>query len=240
MNKNPILLVLFLFSLISPKAQEVSFGLNGGVNYNYIGDFYSIGGSISSGTPNEYFPAEQEMGYQVGAFFDIRYNYFFIRPEGSYVSLKNTYNFPTKPAAWEAQQINIGLLFGYNIIGPVSIFAGPTFSFISNMELEGVEDDPGRPFTYKETATYISGGLLFDFGRVGVDFRYLYGLTTVENLPVNIVRGYNGYGVNLGELVEYNPSQFMINVQVNLFTLNGSGGKREKGSKSEWRNHKNL
>lgn len=238
MNKNPILfIVLFLCLIANSNAQEISFGVNGGVNYNYIGDFYSIGGSIGTGVPNEYYPAEQELGYQIGGFVSIRHNYFFIRPEVSYVSLKNSYPFPTKPAAWEAQQVNVNLLFGYNIIGPASLFLGPTFSFISNMSLEGVQEGT-PPFTYKDSGIYVTGGILFDFGRVGVGLRYLYGVSTIDEQRLDMVKTYNGYGVNLGDLVEYNPSQLMINVQVNIFTLNGDG--RNKRSKSDWRNHKNL
>ena len=53
-----------------------------------------------------------------------------------------------------------------------------------------------------------------------------------------MIKTFNGYGVNLGDLVEYNPSQIMVNIQVKLFTINS--GDRYRRSKSNWRNHKNL
>lgn len=239
MRKSPLITIIFLFAMLAVSAQEFSFGVRGGVNYNNIGDFYSIGGSIAPGTPNTYYAADNEIGFQAGIFFEINYGNFFIRPEGSFVSLKNSYPFPTKPANWEAQQINVPILFGYRIYGPVSIFAGPVFNFISNMEMEGWEETSyAGPFTYNESSTSIGAGILLDFGFVGLDFRYLYGLTTVEEQRLDMIKTYNGYGVNLGDLVEYNPSQIMVSIQFRLFTL--SGDKRKKKFNSDWRNHKNL
>jgi len=232
MTKNPILIVLFLCSFSFNFAQTLGIGLKGGVNYNNIGDFYSL-------DDKEYYSAENEIGTQFGIFFSVNFEKFFIRPEVNYVSFKNSYPFPTKSAKWTAQQIDVPLLFGYKIYKPVYIFAGPVFSFISDMNLEGWQVTPySDGFTYKTSSTSISVGILLDFGIVGVDFRYQYGLTTVESQRLDMIKTYNGYGVNLGDLTEYNPSQLMIGIQIKPFTLGGD--KREKGSGSGWRNHKNL
>jgi len=239
MNIRPLLIVLFLFSFSLTNAQEFGIGLKGGVNYNYIGDFYSIGGSIGSGVPNEYYSADNEIGFQFGVFVDIGFDRFFIRPEVNYVSLKNSYAFPTKPAKWAAQQIDIPILFGYKVYYPIAIYAGPVFSFISDMTMEGWEDTSyADPFVYNSSTAGISAGILLDFGRVSIDFRYQYGLTTVKEQRLDMIKTYNGYGVNLGDLVEYNPSQIMVNIQVKLFTVNSD--ERYRRSKSDWRNHKNL
>jgi len=237
MNIKPLLIVLFVFFFSLTNAQEFGIGLKGGVNYNSIGDFYSIGGSIGSGVPNEYYSAENEIGYQIGLFVDIGFGRFFARPEANYVSLKNSYAFPLKTAQWAAQQLDIAILFGYKVYYPIAIYAGPVFSFISDMTMDGWETN--KPFTYNTSSTGISAGILLDFDRVGIDFRYQYGLTTVKEQPLNMIKNApNGYGVNLGDLLEYNPSQIMVSIQVKLFTLNSN--KRSRSSKSDWRNHKNL
>lgn len=239
MNKSPLLIVLFLLSFTFNYAQTLDIGIKGGINYNNIGDFYSKGGSIGVGVPDENFVAENEIGFQYGIFTQINYKYFFIRPEVNFSTLKNSYPFPSKPAKWEAKQTDVPVLLGYNIYGPICIFAGPVFSFISDMEMEGWEDTSyADPFTFNKSSTSVSAGILLDFGRIGIDFRYQYGLTTVEEQRLDMIKTYNGYGVNLGDLVEYKPSQFMINIQINLFTLNDD--TRNKRSGSDWRNHKNL
>ena len=82
MRKKPqLILTLCIFLTHFLSAQDYSVGLKGGVNYNNIGEFYSIGGSITTGTPNETFTANNEIGYQFGLFFKVDYNGFFIQPE---------------------------------------------------------------------------------------------------------------------------------------------------------------
>jgi len=236
MNTKPLLIVLFLFSFSLTNAQEFGIGLKGGINYNYIGDFKSVGSNASLGS----FSAENELGFQFGAFIDIDFGRFFIQPEVNYVSLKNSYPFPTKPAKWAAQQIDVPILFGYKVYYPVAIYAGPVFSFISDMTMEGMKESSSYadPFVYNSSSAGISAGILLDFGRVSIDFRYQYGLTTVKEQRIVMIKNYNGYGVDIGDLTEYNPSQIMVNIQVKLFTFNS--GERYRRSKSDWRNHKNL
>lgn len=232
MIKTPLLIVLFLLAFSSNYAQTADIGIKGGINYNNIGDFQAIG----SGYSNEIFEAENEIGYQFGIFFNVKFNHFFIRPEVNYASFSNSYEFPKSPAKWTAQQIEIPILFGYNVYGPISIFAGPVFSFISDMNMEGWQETSyANAFTYKDSSTSISAGILLDFGRIGIDFRYQYGLATIEEQRLDMIN--STYGVNLGDLKEYNPSQFMVNVQIKLFSIDGD---KEKKSGSGWRNHKNL
>lgn len=240
--KRPLLyLAIFIGTIITMQSQDISFGIKGGINQNSIGDFYSFGGSLGAGVPDESFPAESVMGFQYGAYLKLNINYFFIRPELNFVSLENTYSFPTKPAQWTSTQIDFPILFGYNIYGPASIYGGPVFSTITEMTMEGWEDTgfgQTGPFTYMNSSVAISAGIMFDFGRFGLDLRYQYGLTTVPEQHLDMVKTYNGYGVNVGKLVEYNPSQILLNLQVGLF--NFGGGKKRNRSKSDWRNHRNL
>lgn len=223
-------------------SQDYTVGLKGGINQNNIGDFYSIGGSIGAGVPDESFPAENEIGHQYGIFFNVQINYFFIRTEVNFVSLENFYDFPTKPAKWSAKQVDIPILFGYNIYRPVSIYSGLIFSSITEMTMEGWEDTgwPGTaPFTYMNSSTSISAGILIKFSRIAVDFRYQYGLSPVLEQRLDMIKTFEGYGVNIGDLVEYNSSQFMLSLQVDLFSF-GGGRNRNNRFKSDWRNHKNL
>jgi len=242
MRKKPqLILIVFALLTHSITAQDYSIGLKGGANYNNIGEFYSIGGSIATGTPNETFTANNEIGYQFGLFFKVDYSGFFIQPEVNYVTLKNSYDFPTKIAEWNAKQIDVPLLVGYRVYNPVSIYAGPVFSFISETTMDGWEEDSSYadPFTYNESSTSICAGILVDFGKVGIDFRYQYGITKVEEQRLDMIKTYNGYGVNLGDLLEYNPSQISIAIHFKFFNSD-SAGKRTRSSGSGWRNHKNL
>lgn len=241
MKTKPLLIVLSLITFSFVNAQEYSIGVKGGLNYNSIGELYHYGNDSGLGTnvtPNDdtVFSGEKEMGTQLGAFLMIGFDTFFIRPEINYVSSKNNYPLASKTANWTSTKIDIPILFGYKIYNPVSIYAGPSFSSISDMKLEGVEEDPKYPFTYKKSSTSINAGLLVDFGRFGFDLRYQYSITKFEKIRVNIDRGI--YGTNIADLLEYNPSQISISVHVNLVKFNGFG--KSNRNSYNWRNHKNL
>ena len=57
-----------------------------------------------------------------------------------------------------------------------------------------------------------------------------------ENLPEAI--NYNGYGINLADLHEFNGSQLIISIHVGLIRINTND--RKKRSRSDWRDHRRL
>ena len=179
------------------------------------------------------------MGTQYGAYLDISFGKLFLRPEILFSSLKNTYAFPTKPANWSATRMDIPVLLGFHIAGPVSIVAGPVFSSVSDFEMEGL-DEWSDPVLYEESTMNLQAGILLEFGRFGLDFRYEYGLKKVDlQEGVDFRHGYQGYGINLADLHEYNPSQIILSVHIGILRFNATS-ERKKRSRSDWRNHKRL
>ena len=236
MKVKPLFIVILLTSFTLVRAQEYTFGIKGGINYNNIGELYHYGNASGLGinvTPNDdtVFSAEKEMGIQFGAFAMVAFDKFFIRPEVIYVSSKNNYPLAFKTANWTSTKIDIPLLFGYNIFQPVSIYAGPSFSSISDMKLDAVEQGSNYPYVYKKSSTSINAGLLVEVGRFGLDLRYQYGITKVEELRVDINRGI--YGTNIADLLEYNPSQIQLSVHINILKINADD--RGHKIKSGWR-----
>ena len=236
MQIKPLFIVILLTSFSYVSAQEYTFGVKGGINFNNIGELYHYGNASGLGlnvTPSDdtVFPAEKEMGIQFGAFAMIAFDKFFIRPEVNYVSSKNSYPLANKIANWTSTKIDVPLLFGYKIYEPVSLFIGPSFSSISDMKLDAVEQISNYPYVYKKSSTSINAGIMAEYGRFGIDLRYQYGITKVEELRVDINRGI--YGTNIADLLEYNPSQIQLSVHINILKFNAA----DKGPriKSGWR-----
>ena len=233
MQIKPLFIVILLISFSSVNAQEYTFGVKGGINFNNIGELYHIGNSGSSPTTPEndfYYVAEKEMGFQFGAFAMIAFDKFFIRPEVMYVSSKNNYPLGIKIANWTSTKIDIPILFGYKIYEPVSLYDGPSFSSISDMKLDALEQGSNYPYIYKKSSTSINAGIMAEYGRFGIDLRYQYGITKVEELRVDINRGI--YGTNIADLLEYNPSQIQLSVHINILSING---ERKNSKKGAWR-----
>ena len=232
MRKHPLILITFLLIFSIGNAQEYSFGIKGGLNFNSIGELYHIGTANGGGigvTPFEdtYYTTDKEDGHHYGAFVMIDFGKFFIRSEINFVSLKNRYPLSKKESYWTTERIDIPILFGVKVFNPISIYAGPVLSSISSMELEGVE----FPIEFKKSAVNLGVGILVDFGRFGFDVRYEHGIKTIESQRIDIVRA--TYGTNVAYLLEYYPSQITVSLHINIFKINGN--ERRNRVKKGWR-----
>ncbi len=223
------IIVILLITFSSANAQEYTFGVKGGINYNNIGELYHLGigggGNPIPETDTNY-SADKKMGTHFGAFAMVNFGDFFIRPEVNYTSLKSSYPLAFKTANWKLTKIDVPILLGYKIYDPVSLYAGPSFSNISNMELQFPED----PILFEKSAINLSAGIMADFGRFGIDLRYEYGLKPIEEQRVDFVD--DDYGTNVAYLLEYNPNQLILSVHINVLSING---ERKHSKKGAWR-----
>jgi len=219
MNKRILLLAFSLYSCLFINAQEYAFGIKAGFNQYNIGDIISYGGSFPGGQPNEVFSPNKEIGFQFGAFLDIAFDKFYVRPELSYISNKNNYSFPVKASNWRASKINFPILVGYKVFDPVSIYLGPSFDFFTDVTLEGINNEKGAsPINYEKSATSIMFGVQVEFKRFGIDLRYETGLkeTSEERQDFH----FSDYGINQADIYAYKPSQISLSVNVFLFRTN--------------------
>ncbi len=239
MTKKSLFLVVLLTVFSFANSQVITVGVKGGINYNTVGELLSFGGSYQTGAPDIIFTPDKEMGTQFGAFLDISFGKIFLRPEVIFSSLKSSYALPLKVANYTSTRMDIPVLLGFHIAGPVSIVMGPVFSSVSDVKLEGLE--PNKPAViYDESVLNLQAGLLLEMGRFGVDVRYEYGLKKVESQD-DLDFFYQtppAYGINRAELLEYNASQIIISVHINIARFNSN--ERKSMSRSDWRNHKRL
>src|SRR5699024_6036484 len=124
-----VLIVLFAFiSITTLQAQEFKFGLKGGINKTF-------GGQITgrdSGIPLEYTSVtcagEVEIAFHGGLWAELGIGKFFIRPEVMYSKLESRFDFPQGPSIYNVDLLSVPVLVGYNIWGPIDIYAGPAYN----------------------------------------------------------------------------------------------------------------
>jgi hypothetical protein len=219
-------------------AQDYFIGIRGGVNFNTIGELHHLGTASGGGinvTPvdDAFYTADKTMGNHYGIFFKANFGRFFIIPEFNFTSMKNTYPLAILPANWSASKMEVPILIGFHLYKPISIYAGPSFSSVTDMELEGVE----YPILFDKNSTGFNAGILIEYKRFGLDLRYQYGITAVDKQRIDMFRA--TYGTNVAYLLDYNPSQISLSFSVNLLQFNID--KNRKSSYTyDWRNHKNL
>lgn len=187
------LLVLIGFSL---NAQNSSaFGIKGGLNYSANGDYFeSIGDNAKS--PN------RNIGYHVGVFGKIGDKLYF-KPELVYTATKSDYD----SNDFKIKKIDAPLLVGLNVLGPVSVFGGPSLQYILETEFDGINiSNVADEFTIG-----LNFGIGLNLNKVGIDLRYERGFKDNEANFIN-----NNLGTGMASKIDTRPDQLILSLSIAL------------------------
>ena len=185
MKKLTIIIVLFLSAITNSYAQsaitnsyaQIDWGIKGGLNFNSNGDIIrEIDGIIEDGSKSD-----SKIGYHLGVFLTTKgSSSYYLRPELIYTKTKSEY----EEGNFDMSKIDLPILLGFKIIGPISIFAGPSLQYILDTDLEGFSlSDVEKNFTIG-----LNIGTAVQLGNLGLDLRYERGFTSNEADFLNIDR----------------------------------------------------
>ena len=181
---------------------QFEFGVKGGLNYDSLGDvdYDDISATDLS--------AGSKTGYHIGAYGKIDLLLFYLRPEIQFTKINS--GFDGKDIG--LSKIEAPILLGYKILGPLSVFAGPSFQYILNEDVEGTTlTDIEENFTVG-----LQIGTRISFGRLGLGVRYERGFTD------NDVRILGANGVDVEGRIDVRPNQFIISASYELKARSGS------------------
>lgn len=204
MKKTILLAALALVSLTAFAQSDSGFGIKAGLNYNQNGDLsfqqvQSAGEDLIAGS-------DGKVGYHVGFFGKLDLPKIYIRPELIYTKTKSSYDVDGGTNDYDVSKLDIPVLLGYKIIGPLHIFAGPAFQYTLNNDLEDVElDDVKNDFTIGAHF-----GIGVNLGNIGLDVRYERGFSENE---AEII------GDNIADIsgrVDSRPSQIIFGLSLKL------------------------
>lgn len=174
MRKIVLTVVIAFISFTTFAQKDSGFGIKAGVNYNQNGDLrfqdvQAAGENLISGS-------DGKIGYHVGIFGKIDFPKFYLKPELVYTKTQSSYNLQNADRNYDVSRIDLPVLLGYKIIGPLSIFAGPSLQYFLNQDLQDVElNDLQQDFTVG-----LQAGIGINLGNIGIDVRYERGFTTNE------------------------------------------------------------
>lgn len=224
------LIIIILISLggfhTGIQAQEFQFGLKGGVNKTYGGQITGI--ASTTAYTDDTFYAEGEIGFHGGAWVQLSFGRFFLRPEVVYSKLESRFDFPTSPAIYNVDELSVPFLVGYNIWGPLDIYAGPAYKKIMDARLEGTEPTDNPPLIVVQNFPLSAQiGAKVEFGSFGLDVRYDRTLATAETQGVDIVN--SDYGINRANFDDATLDQIIVSLTIKLFDSENAGKKRRRG-----------
>ena len=193
--KNLFFTTLVLVSAISFAQTATGFGFKGGLNYNANGDYIE---SISSTAQNP----EGNVGYHFGIFYKIG-NELYLKPELVYTSTKSGY----ENGDFKMQKIDLPAIVGLKVIGPLSVFAGPSFQYILDSDFGGVSIKNIE----KDFSVGLNFGVALNLKKVGIDLRYERGFSSNEALFIS-----NNIGENTVSRLDTRPNQLIIGLSLVL------------------------
>lgn len=234
--KRLILSVLVCFAVLNTavvEAQELKFGLKGGINKAFGGEITGI-----PSTPDytdETFYGEGEIGYHGGIWAQVNFGKFFVRPEVMYSALKSRFDFPQGSSIYAVDALSVPLLLGYNVYGPIDIYAGPAYNKIMDSSIERLEPLDNPPNVVVQNSPINAQiGVKAEFGSFGVDVRYEHSLATREpQLNMDFVSDNSDFTIpvlNRATIDDARLSQIIVSLTVKLFDSANAGNRRRGGN----------
>ncbi|WP_422080893.1 porin family protein [Ulvibacterium sp.] len=170
-------------------------GVKAGLNYNSNGDYFEAFGEAAR-------DPDRNVGYHLGLFGKLEIRKLYLRPELVYTKTKSDYDGDD----FDMSKLDAPILLGVNLIGPLHVFAGPSFQYILNTEFDGIDiDDIENDFT---VGLHIGVGV--NLGRLGIDVRYENGLSD------NTVRFVNRVTELNESRIDTRPEQLIVSLSLKL------------------------
>lgn len=208
-------LFLFFFITTSLSAQG-NLGFNFGINDDNFGSIENLKDKIE----NYSLDLKNSTGFQFGLFTEIDLITFYIRPELNLIfsrsknasaiqnasEIQDNQSISILEHSYKSSDIQLPIIFGYKIFGPLSIFGGPSFKYSlsekSNFNLEEIKD--------KYTVGVILGTRA-KISSISLGLRYERGLNNKEILIIN------ANGIELNEAnVDLTTNKLSLNISYDI------------------------
>ncbi len=158
-----LMIIAILLCGTAMTAQESNWGIKGGFNYGATGDLKWENATDDLG---EILKGKEKSGYHLGVFTQFEIVGIFLQPELIYTRLNTEYeNFDYK-----IDKIDVPVLLGVDVFGPLNVKAGPSFQYIIENELENTTLKIGD--VEKDITVGYQIGAGVNLGRLGFDVRY--------------------------------------------------------------------
>jgi len=190
-------LVCFVFFLASASC-FAQFGLKAGINFNSNGELREV---VTAGENILEDRGDAKIGYHFGAYYNIDIGKLYLRPEVVYTKTKSDYG----SSSYDMSKIDVPLLLGIKVIGPLSLFAGPSFQYTLDNDFENSTISEVR----NDITVGVQAGAGVKFGNIGLDVRYERGFSENE---ATILDSNN---IQIGTL-DSRPSQLIFSLSFQL------------------------
>ena len=168
----------FLFSLICLLLSHLTFsqfeyGIKGGLNFDSAGKITKLNDDVTS---NGSF--KSETGLNIGVYAQFNLLLFYLRPELQYTNVKRYF----EELDVTSSRIELPVSLGYKLLGPISVFTGPTLFY----NLSNKTNADSLDIIKNKLNFGYHMGLRLNLGNIGLDFRYEKGGSSMITEATNL------------------------------------------------------
>ena len=208
MNKRILVLSMALLLTAFYANAQSGFGIKGGLSYNTNGELSEFSNDTKTIIENE---GKGKSGYNVGIYGKIGLGPIYLRPELVYTKTTSEYILNSEAVDYNIARLDMPVLVGLKLIGPLSVFAGPAFQYTLDNDFNDIDyADIDNEFTVG-----FNFGASVELGRLGLDVRYERGFNENEATFIN------DNIVNTEYRLDSRPEQLIFSLSYRL-----SGGKK--------------
>lgn len=186
--------VLLSLTSITFAQSGSGFGIKAGLNYNANGNYFDS-------ASDTFKHPDRNVGYHLGVYGKIGSQLYF-KPELVYTRTKSDYD----NDSFTMQKLDAPLLVGVKVLGPVSVFGGPSLQYILDTEFGDVTiNDIENDFSVG-----LNFGIALNLNKIGIDLRYERGFSDNEATFVDNI------GVVNPSRIDTRPDQLILGLSFTL------------------------
>ncbi len=200
MNKRIVFVSIVFFTTLFFANAQSGFGIKGGISYNTNGELKEFVNETETIINNK---GSAKTGFNIGFYGKLDLGPIYLRPELVYTKTTSEYELNSQTEDYKISKLDMPVLVGLKLIGPLNIFAGPAFQYYLNNDLKGIAiSDVKNDFTIG-----INIGATVEFGRIGIDVRYERGFNENEASWTNSGKNFT---------LDSRPEQIIFNLSYRL------------------------
>ncbi len=161
--------IVFLATFFISNAQS-GFGIKAGLGYNSNGKFSSDTQTIINNK------GAGKSSFNIGFYGKLNLGMIYIRPELVYTKTTSEYQLNLQSTDYKLSKLDLPVLVGFKVIGPLNVFVGPAFQYILNNDFKGLKYESIK----NDFTVGINIGASIELGKLGIDVRYERGLSKNE------------------------------------------------------------
>lgn len=205
MKKRLVLSTIAMFAVVYFTNAQSAFGIKAGLSYNSNGKLTEIISDTQTNLIDN--KGAGKSGFNIGFYGKLDLGELYIRPELVYTKTTSEYELNSQLEDYKLSKLDVPVLLGIKLFGPINVFAGPAFQYILDNDLKGLKFENVK----NDFSVGLNIGAGIELGKLGIDIRYERGFSSNEASFID-----NNITETSSYTLDSRPEQFIVSLSYRL------------------------